>query len=341
MRQLVFQAPGRVVVENRPTPVPAADQLLVLTRWSAISAGTEMLVYRGQWPHGLPVDATIDALRGEFRYPLTYGYAAVGEVVAAGSAAEDAWLGRRVFAFQPHRDHFCATPAELFPIPTDLDDQTALLLPSMETAVGLLQDGRPLLGEKVVVLGQGIVGLLTTALLARFPLHSLLTVDCHARRRNTSLAMGATASRDPGEPDLLQQLGATPAGGGKADLVYELSGNPAALDQAIALARFSGRLVIGSWYGEKPATVDLGSWFHRGRLQLISSQVSSIEPELAGRWQAARRLELAWTMLRLIQPAGCITHRFPLPEAAAAYALIDRSPGETIQVVLDHGQDRQ
>ncbi len=341
MRQLVFQAPGRVVVENRQTPVPAADQLLVRTRWSAISPGTEMLVFRGQWPHGVPVDASIKALRGEFRYPLVYGYAAVGQVVASGSAAGDAWLGRRVFAFQPHQDHFCATPAELFSIPADLDDQTALLLPSMETAVGLLQDGRPLLGEKVAVLGQGIVGLLTTALLARFPLHSLLTLDCHPRRRKASLAIGATDSRDPGAPDLLQLLGATPAAGGEIDLVYELSGNPAALNQAIALARFSGRVVIGSWYGEKPATVDLGSWFHRGRLQLISSQVSSIGPELAGRWQQARRLELAWTMLRLIQPAGCITQRFPLDEAAAAYALLDRFPEETIQVVLDHGEDRQ
>ena len=341
MRELIFQAPGQVTLVDGPTPVPAADQLLVRTRWSAISPGTEMLVYRGQWPHGVPVDAAIAALHGEFRYPLAYGYAVVGRVVAAGSAAGDAWLGRRVFAFQPHRDHFCATPAELFPVPADLDDQTALLLPSMETAVGLLQDGRPLLGEKVAVLGQGIIGLLTTALLAQFPLDSLLTLDRHSRRREAALAMGASDSRDPDAAGLLGQLGATPAAGGKADLVFELSGNPAALDTAIALVRFSGRLVIGSWYGEKRATLNLGSWFHRGRLQLISSQVSHIGPELTARWHPARRLELAWRMLRLIQPNGCITDRFPLQEAAAAYALIDGSPGATIQVILDHGEEGQ
>jgi threonine dehydrogenase-like Zn-dependent dehydrogenase len=246
-----------------------------------------------------------------------------------------------VFAFQPHQDYFCATPAELFPLPGDFEDQTALLLPSMETAVSLVQDGHPLLGEKVAVLGQGIVGLLTTGLLAQFPLRSLLTLDCNAHRRATSLAMGATDSRNPDEPGLLDELGATAAEGGKADLVYELSGNPAALDTAIALARFSGRVVIGSWYGEKCATVALGSWFHRGRLQLISSQVSNIGPELAGRWNPARRLDLVWRMLRQIRPANCITHRFPLENAAAAYALIDGSPGEAIQVLLDHGEDGQ
>jgi len=341
MRQLLFQAPGEIAMVEGLTPTPAAEQLLVRTRWSAISPGTEMLVYRGQWPKGVPLDANIAALRGDFRYPLSYGYAAVGQVVAAGHSANDSWLGRRVFAFHPHQDHFCATPAELFPIPSDVDEQTALLLPSMETAVSLVQDGQPLLGEMVAVLGQGIIGLLTTALLAQFPLHTLLTLDGHSLRRTTSLAMGASDSRDPGEPGLLNELGAATATGGKADLVYELSGEPVALDTAIALARFSGRVVIGSWYGEKRTKVNLGSWFHRGRLQLLSSQVSSVGPELAGRWQPARRMALAWRMLLHLKPGGCITHRFPLEEAAAAYALIDSSPGETIQVILDHGEDGQ
>jgi 2-desacetyl-2-hydroxyethyl bacteriochlorophyllide A dehydrogenase len=314
MRQhrLEFAGPGRVVVKTGPVPQPAAGEVLVETRCSAISPGTEMLVYRGQWPEGVPVDSTIGALAGDFAYPLAYGYCAVGRVIAAGASVPGDWLGQRVFAFQPHQDLFCAEPGALHPIPDDLDDETALFLPSMETAVNLLLDGSPLLGEQAVVIGQGIIGLLTTALLARFPLARLTTVEVHPLRREASLGLGAQECFAPEDPALLTLLGAVPGQGGEADLVYELSGNPDGLSTALALTRFSGRVVIGSWYGAKKAELDLGSFFHRGRIALVSSQVSSLAPGLTGRWQNSRRLHLAWRMLRQVQPAGCITHRFAL-----------------------------
>lgn len=334
---LQFVEPGRVAVREGPAPQPAAGQVLVRTRCSAISPGTEMLVYRGQWPPGVAVDATVESLAGPFAYPLAYGYCAVGRVIGLGAAAAGDWLGRRVFVFQPHQDLFCAGPAALHPIPDDLDDETALFLPNMETAVNLLLDGCPLIGEKVVVVGQGIVGLLTTALLSRFPLATLTTLEHHPLRREASRRFGAGECFDPADPDLLPRLGATPGRGGQADLVYELSGDPAGLSTAIALARYSGRVVVGSWYGAKKVGLDLGSFFHRGRISLISSQVSSLAPCLTGRWQHERRLELAWEMLRRVRPAGCITHRFALADAALAYALIDRSPQETIQVIFDYG----
>jgi 2-desacetyl-2-hydroxyethyl bacteriochlorophyllide A dehydrogenase len=339
MRQqrLEFLGPGRVAVKDEPAPRPAADQVLVRTRCSAISPGTEMLVYRGQWPKGVAVDATVEALSGPFAYPLAYGYCAVGRVIDQGAAVPGDWRGRRVFAFQPHRDLFCAAPATLQPIPDDLDDENALFLPNMETAVNLLLDGCPLIGEKVVVVGQGIVGLLTTALLSRFPLAGLTTLDHHPLRREASRRFGADECHDPHDPSLFPRLDAAPGRGGQADLVYELSGNPAGLETALALVRYSGRVVVGSWYGAKKVELDLGSFFHRGRISLISSQVSSVSPGLTGRWQAARRLNFTWEMLRQVRPAGCITHRFALAEAALAYALIDNSPEETIQVIFAYG----
>ncbi len=338
MRQhrLEFSEPGRVVIKAGPAPRPAAGQVLVRTQYSAISPGTEMLVYRGQWPEGVPVDATIDSLAGSFAYPLAYGYCAVGRVIAQGTGVAGHWLHRRVFAFQPHQDLFCAETAALHPVPDDLDDETALFLPSMETAVNLLLDGGPLIGERVLVIGQGIIGLLTTALLSRFPLTALVTVDAYPLRREASIRLGSSACLDPEGPDLITRLGGVPGRGGENDLVYELSGNPAGLNTALSLTRFNGRVVVGSWYGSKKVSLDLGSFFHRGRIALISSQVSSLAPELTGRWQNSRRLQLAWDMLRLVQPSACITHRFPLTDAPLAYALIDRSPGETIQVILDH-----
>jgi threonine dehydrogenase-like Zn-dependent dehydrogenase len=113
-----------------------------------------------------------------------------------------------------------------------------------------------------------------------------------------------------------------------------LSGQPAALDQAIAATGFGGRVVIGSWYGQKRAALDLGGRFHRSRIRLISSQVSTIAPEWTGRWTKARRFETAWQMIEQVKPAQLVTHRFPVAQAATAYALLDERPSEAIQIML-------
>jgi threonine dehydrogenase-like Zn-dependent dehydrogenase len=120
------------------------------------------------------------------------------------------------------------------------------------------------------------------------------------------------------------------------DLIVELSGNPSALDDAIALTLFSGRVVIGSWYGEKRAALDLGGKFHRSRIKLIASQVSSISPELSGRWDKSRRFEVAWSALKRIRPEKWITQKFPLEQASQAYQLLDNSPELAIQVVFTY-----
>ena len=122
----------------------------------------------------------------------------------------------------------------------------------------------------------------------------------------------------------------------KFDLVFELSGNPSALDNALALTGFSGRVVIGSWYGEKKTEVSLGRAFHRSRIKLISSQVSTIAPELSGRWDKARRFDVAWKALERIKPDKWITHQFPIERAAEAYQLLDENPQETIQVLITY-----
>jgi 2-desacetyl-2-hydroxyethyl bacteriochlorophyllide A dehydrogenase len=338
-RVLYFRAPYQVEVLEECLPQPAPGQLLVRTIVSAISPGTELLIYRGQAPGDLPADETITALSGALTFPLKYGYAAVGRVMAVGSAAERDWHGRLVFAFQPHASHFLSTPAELLPVPDSLSPEEAVFLPNMETAVNFLMDGHPLIGEQVVVFGQGIVGLLTTALLGRLPLCRLITLDRYALRRQRSRELGAHASLDAGTGDIvahlqtcLQEEHATRG----ADLTYEISGNPAALDQAIAVTGFNGRIVIGSWYGQKHADLNLGGRFHRSRIRLISSQVSTIAPEWAGRWTKGRRLQVAWQMLQYIRPAHLITHRFPFEQASQAYDLLDQHPEEAIQVQLTY-----
>jgi threonine dehydrogenase-like Zn-dependent dehydrogenase len=123
---------------------------------------------------------------------------------------------------------------------------------------------------------------------------------------------------------------------GGADLVYELSGVPSALDQAIAVTGFTGRVLVGSWYGQKPAHLDLGGHFHRNRIRLISSQVSTLAPELSGRWTKARRFQVAWEMIRKINPSRFITHRFPITQAHQAYQLLDQDPEGAIQVIFSY-----
>jgi len=333
-RTVTFVGPCQAEVRCEALPAPPPGQMLVKTRLSAISSGTELLIYRGQFPGGLPVDESIPALPGDFHYPLCYGYAAVGNVVELGAGLPEDWLGRPVFSFQPHTSHFLATPATVFPLPEGLSPESACFLPNMETAVNFVQDGAPLLGEHVMVLGQGIVGLLTTALLSQFPLQSLITADKYACRRNASLALGVTASLDPQAPGFREHLRTLlPAG---ADLTYELSGAPATLNDAIAATMFSGRVVIGSWYGSKPVQLDLGGAFHRSRIRLISSQVSSLAPELTGRWDKSRRFALAWQAIQRIRPEKWITQRFPHEAAAQAYQLLDHSPSESIQVILEY-----
>ncbi len=348
-RSLYFTAPHRVDVRDETVRPPLAGEVWVETLASAISPGTEMLVYRGQAPTELAVDETISALSGSFNFPLKYGYAAVGRVVELGADVDASWLNRLVFAFNPHESHFTAAAANLLPLPADVDVDTALFLPNMETAVNFLHDGAPLIGERVAVFGQGIVGLLTTSLLARMPLASLITFDRYPLRREASRSLGAHASLDPTEPVWKMLNARVPAGVPsredavgeqltdlQADLTYELSGSPATLDQAIAATGFNGRIVIGSWYGQKRADLNLGGRFHRSRIRLISSQVSTLAPELSGRWTKARRMETAWQLLREVKPARLITHRFPLAEAAKAYELIDQHPEACIQVVLTY-----
>jgi len=332
-RSLFFVGPRSV--ELRETDLSVADdELLVEARVWAISAGTELLVYRGEAPGDLPADETLDALEGDLSYPLRYGYAAVGDVVDAGAAVDDEWLGRTVLAFNPHETTFAVAPSEVVPVPDGVSPSRMALYPTVETATSLTLDGRPRVGERVAVFGAGVVGLCTVALLSSFPLSELLVVEPVAARRERALAMGADAAVAPSELSPGRYDGA--AGGDGVDLAYELSGQPSALDDALELSGFDSRVVVGSWYGTKPATLDLGREFHRDRVTVASSQVSTLDPELRGRWTFDRRTDLALERLRELPVDSLVTHRIPFADAPEAYRLLDDDPEETLQVLLTY-----
>jgi alcohol dehydrogenase len=203
-----------------------------------------------------------------------------------------------------------------------------VFVPNAEAATNFVMDARPRVGARVAVFGQGPVGLLTTALLASFPLAELVTVDVHERRRALSEALGADRSL---APDGLE--GAV----GDMDIAFELSGNPEALDDAIGAVGYAGQVVVGSWYGTKDARLDLGGGYHRSHVRVRSSQVSRIDPDHAGRWDKDRRMAFVRSWLGDADLPGLLTHEFDIADAAEAYELLDTNPGEAVQVAFRYG----
>lgn len=340
-KTVYFTAPRQVELREEPLPALGADDVLVETICSSISAGTEMLVYRGLFPH---LSDSHDNLSSDLCFPLAFGYACVGTIKDTGKQADRSLRDKLVFGFAPHTSAFICHPSSLIVAPASFPAEACSFLPNMETAVNLVHDAAPILGERVLVLGQGVVGLLVASLLKEFPLEKLVTSDCYEMRRNASREIGVDDSFDSdklkdGNSNKVDKSPRKSQSGyaQNFDLTFELTGSPSALDDAIAMTAFSGRIVIGSWYGEKRAEVDLGGAFHRSRIKLISSQVSTIAPELSGRWDKARRFNVAWEALRRIQPQKWITHRFPIDKAEEAYRLLDENPQETIQVMFNYG----
>ncbi len=337
-RSLFFVAPYHVSVRKERIGLPGPNEILVQTVVSSISAGTELLVYRNRFPKELLVDESIPGLKQKFGYPMKYGYSAVGRVIACGANLEKGWERKSVFSFHPHESHFLALPTEVCALPPTLSLDQAALLPALETSIHLVSEGLPMIGEKVVVFGQGVIGLMTTALLARMDLGNLITVDYHGKRREASVALGAFESLDP-KTKVTQKIRSFLKDGDGyegADLVFELSGDPNALNQAIEVAGYRGRVVIGSFYGNKRSSLDLGGRFHRSGIRLISSQVSRIQPEFSGSWNKSRRLGLALRLLEKLNLSHLLTHQIPIEKAQEGYSLLDRKPEDVIQILLTY-----
>jgi 2-desacetyl-2-hydroxyethyl bacteriochlorophyllide A dehydrogenase len=337
-RTIHHVAPKKVSVAEVALPQLGRDQVLIRTRYSALSAGTESLIYEGRFPPGFAQDGRIASLQGAFAYPFAYGYTLVGEVVEAGPGVDHALLGRDVFAFHPHQDYAVAPLSDVIAIPPHIAPRAALFLPNMESALNFVMDARPAIGERAAVFGLGVVGLLTTALLAGFPLHMLIAADPIDRRRQRATELGATRALDPADRAQLaaleEELSTMDPPG--LDLAIELSGNARALDQAIELSGFSARVIVGSWYGRGPQALDLGTHFHRRRIRLVSSQVSTIDPRLSGRWTRERRLALGWDAIVRLKPERLVTHTLSFLDAQRAFELASRREEDVLQIVLEY-----
>ncbi|MBV9171808.1 MAG: zinc-binding alcohol dehydrogenase [Chloroflexi bacterium] len=326
-RSVWFTAPRALELRDEELPAPGDLDVRVEAIVSAISHGTEMLVYRGQVPPDLELD--LPTLRGSFSFPIKYGYANVGRVVECGQAVERLKPGDIVFALHPHQSAYVLPERLALRLPDGVPPDEGVFLANLETAVNLVLDAAPRLGERVVVFGQGVVGLLVTQLMRRTGASLIVVVDPVAPRRELATRLGADMALEPGVP--LRDL--VPEG---FDVAVELSGNTAALQHAVDSLAFGGTVVVASWYGTKPVQLSLGGAFHRRRLRLVSSQVSTMDGALTPRWTHARRLAVARDLLAELELEPLITHRLPLERAGEAYRLVDQRPEDTVQVVLTY-----
>lgn len=291
-----------------------------------------MLVYRGQVPVDLPLD--LPTLQGSFSFPIKYGYASVGRVAEIGSDVRGLQENDLVFVHHPHQTEYVVPAALPIRLPPVVEPEAGVFLANLETAINVMLDAHPHLGDRVLIFGQGVVGLLLTQLMKRAGAGLLAAVEPQERRRQLAQNVGADIVLSPSErlPDTIREL--THKTG--ADVIVEASGSGQALAQAVDCAAFQGTIVVCSWYGTKPVTVSLGGAFHRNRLRLISSQVGTIDPALHPRWNRERRLALALDLLPSLMLTPLITHRVPFSRASEAYDLVDRHAGETGQVILTY-----
>jgi NADPH:quinone reductase-like Zn-dependent oxidoreductase len=274
-------APGLGEIRAQPLPSPAPGELLIRARVSAISRGSESLVFRGEVPESEWRRMRCPFQEGEFPAPVKYGYSVVG-IVEEGPVEA---LGRRVFCLHPHQDRFIASEDGVIDVPDDVPDRRATLAANMETAVNGLWDATPGPGDRIAVIGAGVVGCLTAALAARLPGAEVELIDIDPNRESIATALGCRFAAP---------CKACP----EADLVIHASGTPEGLSTALAIAGFEATVLEMSWYGTRTVPLALGGAFHSRRLTLRSSQVGAVPAVRRQRWSRQRRLALALSLLR-------------------------------------------
>lgn len=273
-------APGRGEIRPVALPVPGTHEVLVRTLYSGISRGTESLVFAGRVPPSEQRRMRAPFQEGDFPGPVKYGYASVG-IVQQGPPA---LRGRTVFCLHPHQTHYVVPAAAVTVLPDGVPAARAVLAANLETAVNGLWDASPAIGDRIAVVGGGVVGCLVAWLAARIPGCQVELVDVDPARGAVAAALGVP-------------FAIPPRARRDADLLVHASGTAAGLATALDLAGFEATVLEMSWYGEGEVPVPLGRAFHSQRLTLRSSQVGAVATPQRARWNHARRLALALSLL--------------------------------------------
>ncbi len=276
-----LRAPGYGEIRPTTLPEPEPDDVLVRTLRSGVSRGTETLVFRGGVPPAQYATMRAPFQEGDFPGPVKYGYLNVG-VVQEGPAE---LRGRTVFCLYPHQTAYVVPAEAVTVVPEGVPPSRAVLAGTVETAVNALWDAAPLIGDRVTVVGAGMVGCCVARLLCRFPAVRVTLVDVDAGRADVASALGVDF--------------ALPAdAAGDRDLVVHASATSAGLQRSLDLLAAEGTVIDLSWYGDSEVRLSLGGAFHSSRLAIRASQVGTVSPARSGRRTTADRLALALELLR-------------------------------------------
>ena len=301
--------------------------------YSLISSGTELKIFKGMFGEA-SLDVNIPEMADEsMKYPLSYGYSLVGVVVRCGPDVPDAndIIGRHVFAFSPHSSRAILDRSSIHLVPNGINPEDAIFFPSVETALSIVHDANIRIGENLAIFGQGIIGLLVTALLSKDQLNfknrlfgSVTVFDTLSDRLAMASTMGSNQALLPDQATNTEDF----------DVCIEVSGNFRALQSAIDNTKTGGRIIIGSWYGDSSGQLRLGIDFHRSHKVIKTSQVSTIPAELSTLWSKERRFALTWELVQILKPSRLITKKVTLDEAQLAYELLDK--GKEIAIAFQY-----
>ncbi|HVA13225.1 MAG TPA: zinc-binding alcohol dehydrogenase [Stellaceae bacterium] len=316
-RAFWLAAPGRGEIRTASLPVRGADEILIRARASAISRGTESLVFQGRVPASEYRTMRCPFQEGDFPAPVKYGYASVG-IVEDGAPA---LRGMRVFCLYPHQDLYVVPEGAVLPVPDEVSDTRAALAANMETALNALWDAGPRIGDRIAVVGAGVVGCLIAALAAKLPGTRVALIDTDPRRAPLAASLGCRF--------------ALPAdAAGDCDLVFHASASDAGLATALRLAGFEATVMELSWYGDRPVAVPLGEAFHRRRLRLISSQVGAVATARRARRSHRERLALALALLADPVYDGLITGHCTLDALPQRMAQLAAAPDGALAEIV-------
>jgi threonine dehydrogenase-like Zn-dependent dehydrogenase len=279
-RAFWLRTPGQGEIRPVTLTRPGPDEVLVRTRYSGVSRGTETLVFRGGVPENQRAVMRAPFQEGDFPAPVKYGYLNVG-VVEEGPAG---LLGRTVFCLFPHQTRYVVPVGAVTVVPDGVPAARAVLAGTVETAVNAVWDAAPLVGDRIAVVGAGMVGSAVAGVLARFPGARVELVDADPGRATVAAALGVSFA-----------LPADAAGG--CDLVVHASATSAGLTRSLELLAPEGTVVELSWYGDRQVSVPLGEHFHSRRLVVRGSQVGTVSPNMRGRRTFGDRLALALELL--------------------------------------------
>lgn len=305
-RALWTVGPNAIEMRKEALPLLGSGEARVRTIVSAISGGTESLVLAGK-VH----PSEFDRMRapqqtGDFPFPVKYGYAAVG-IVEDGPAE---WIGRRAFVLHPHQDRFVVPVSALTPVPDDIPSERAALTANLETALNAVWDSGLGPGDKIAIIGAGVVGSLVAAITSRMPAVDLTLIDIDQAKAARAETFGAKFST-PAEASALKD---------DFDCIFHTSGHGAGLVTALALAGFEAKIIELSWYGASEVTVPLGQSFHSRRLQIIASQVGHIPPHRRARFDYARRMSIVAELLDDARLDTLIGETFDFEDAPHRFA---------------------